>query len=367
MGDLPELKQLPLAALHARLGARFAPFAGYEMPVQYAGILAEHKHTRSAASVFDVSHMGQARLEGGLEALERLVPSSLATLPVGRMRYTVLLNELGGVVDDLMVYRAGEDSLHLVLNAGRKNFDIQYLTKNLTAGTLTPLPDLTLLALQGPQAAAVLAPLVPASAALTFLSGMTSSVLGAPALITRSGYTGEDGFEISLPATAAAELLEKLLADARVQPAGLGARDTLRLEAGLALYGQDLSESISPIEAGLAWVVDKRRREGGGFLAADTVLGHLKAGAPRSRIGLVAAPGSAPVRAGSLVFAEDNGGKAVGKITSGSFSPTLGYPIALALVESAAVMLPAFFAEVRGERIHLTPGRTPFVPTRYVK
>jgi aminomethyltransferase len=278
------LQTTPLDGLHRTLGAKLVPFAGYAMPVQYpSGILAEHTWTRSHAGLFDVSHMGQVRLDGSgaAAALERLVPGDIAGLKPQRMRYTVFTNDTGGILDDLMVTNAG-DHLFLVVNAACKTADIAHLQTHLARDcTVTPLPERALLALQGPEAAAVLAAHAPDAAKLAFMAGAPFAVGGLPCFVTRSGYTGEDGFEISVANADAERLARLLLGDARVKPIGLGARDSLRLEAGLCLYGHDIDTTTTPIEADLAWAIQKRRREGGGFPGAGVILKQLAEGAPR--------------------------------------------------------------------------------------
>ncbi|HVH81404.1 MAG TPA: glycine cleavage system aminomethyltransferase GcvT [Stellaceae bacterium] len=322
------LRQTPLHALHLAHGAKMVPFAGYEMPVQYkAGIIAEHLHTRAQAGLFDVSHMGQAALHGVTAAmLETLMPGDIAALPEDRMRYTLLLNDEGGIIDDLMVIRAG-GGLQLVVNAATKEGDVARLRGRLGSAAEVELrDDLALLALQGPQAAAVLARLVdPGVATMPFLSCAQMGEM----FITRSGYTGEDGFEISLAADRAAELAERLLAEPEVLPIGLGARDTLRLEAGLCLYGHDIDETTTPVAAGLAWTIGKRRREGGGFPGAERILKELRDPPPRRRVG-IRPDGRAPAREGSAIV--DPQGNLIGEVTSGGFGPSLNAPIAMGYV-----------------------------------
>lgn len=367
MADLaPDLKTTPLAALHAELGARMVPFAGYAMPVQYpTGILTEHAHTRVAASLFDVAHMGIAEITGPDPgaALERAVPAAIATLQPGRLRYTMLTNDAGGVEDDLMV-TAGSDRLTLVLNASRKAHDLTLLRDRLgPAVTVTARDDLALLALQGPQAEAALSRVIPGAAALTFMTGAPFSWDGQAVTISRSGYTGEDGFEIAVPAAAARGLAERLLAEPAVAPAGLGARDSLRLEAGLCLYGQDLTPEISPVEADLAWTIHRRRREQGGFPGADRILRELRDGPVRRRVGL-RPEGRMPVRAGAALVTAD--GVPAGTVTSGGFGGTVGGPIAMGLVSAADTALgTVVHAQVRGRAIACTVTDLPFVPHRY--
>ncbi len=360
------LQKTPLYSLHVALGARMVPFAGYEMPVQYpTGIVAEHLHTRSHAGLFDVSHMGQARLDGAgsAQALERLVPGDIQALNPDRMRYTLFTNAVGGILDDLMVTNLG-NHLHLVVNAACKADDIAHLKRELEpAVAVTPLPDRALLALQGPGAAEVLGRLAPEVKAMAFMTAATHKLAEIPCLITRSGYTGEDGFEISLPADAAERLARRLLAEPEVKPIGLGARDTLRLEAGLCLYGHDIDTSTTPVEADLGFALAKRRRAAGGFLGADVILRQLREGSARKRVG-IRPEGRAPARDGTEI--RDAGGATVGKITSGGFGPSIDGPIAMGYVASAdAALGTAVSLMVRGT---LRPARIvplPFVPHRY--
>jgi aminomethyltransferase len=370
------LGRTPLHALHARLGARMVPFAGYEMPVQYpSGILKEHLHTRAAAGLFDVSHMGQIALRPRsgrpadvAGALETLVPGDIAGLPVGRQRYTMFTNATGGVLDDLMVSNFG-DRLMLVVNAARKAFDEAHLRAHLSvACEIEPLPDHALVALQGPAAEAALAPLAPAVKEMRFMDVRSITLLGEPCTVARSGYTGEDGFEISVPAQAATALCETLLREPSVLPAGLGARDSLRLEAGLCLYGSDLDETTTPVEAALEWTIPASRRAGGrragGFPGADTILRQLAEGAPRRRAGL-RPEGRAPVRGGVPLFHTQSDTAAVGVVTSGGFGASLNAPIAMGYV-AGAVTVPGtrLFAEVRGKRHAVLVCALPFVPKR---
>ena len=331
------LQRTPLYALHRDLGAKLVPFAGYEMPVQYpAGILAEHLHTRSKAGLFDVSHMGQLRLRGAgaAAALETLCPGDIQALGRLRQRYTLFTNERGGILDDLMVTNAG-DHLFVVVNAGCKANDIAHLRRHLEPGvTVEVLAEHALLALQGPQAVSVIARLAPALTTMKFMSAAAVMLDGAPCFVTRSGYTGEDGFEISVPAERAERLAKRLLAEPEVAPIGLGARDSLRLEAGLCLYGHDIDETTTVIEADLAWAYHKRRRVEGGFPGAAILQRQLAAGAPRKRVGILP-DGRAPAREHTPITA---GGRQIGEITSGGFGPTIGGPVAMGYVaaESAA-------------------------------
>jgi aminomethyltransferase len=366
--DTAPLKRTPLDELHRARGARMVAFAGYEMPVQYpAGIIAEHRHTRAQAGLFDVSHMGQIRLHGAAaaRALEALVPGDLQALAPGRMRYTLLLNEAGGILDDLMATRL-DDGLMLVVNAARKDADFAYLAAHLDrAVTIEPRFDCALLALQGPAAAAVLARHVAGISDMPFMSAAEVSLAGAQAFVTRSGYTGEDGFEISLPAGDAVAVAERLLAEPEVAPIGLGARDTLRLEAGLCLYGHDIDETTTPIEAGLAWTIGKRRREESGFPAAATVLRQLAEGPHRRRVGILP-DGRAPAREGAAIVDPDD--NPIGRVTSGGFGPTVGGPIAMGYVEAGQAAEGARLAlVVRDVPRPAHVARLPFVPTRYYR
>jgi aminomethyltransferase len=353
------------------------PFAGYDMPVQYpTGIIKEHLHTRAAAGLFDVSHMGQIALRprSGLvadaaRALERLVPIDVLGLAPGRQRYGIFTNASGGVLDDLMIANMG-DRLVLVVNAARKEADEAHLRSHLAdACHIDVMADRALLALQGPQAEAVLALLAPDVRAAKFMDVLSVSLIGASATISRSGYTGEDGFEISIAADKAEALSVALLANAAVAPIGLGARDSLRLEAGLCLYGSDLDEGISPVEAALEWAVQKVRRQGGaragGFPGADTILAQIQNGARRRRVGLKP-EGPAPVRAGAPLFMAEADATAVGAVTSGGFGVSLNVPIATGLVPTPqSTPGTRLFAEVRGKRLPMRVCELPFVPLHY--
>ena len=339
MNDNPagSLKRTPLYALHRELGARIVPFAGYEMPVQYpTGILAEHAQTRTAAGLFDVSHMGQVRLtarpgDNAAKALETMVPADIAGLQPGQQRYTQFTNDQGGILDDLMVTSTG-DHLLLVVNAACKDPDLAHLQKHLSAACeIEPMFARGLLALQGPLAAQVLARLAPQVAGLKFMTGAFVVIDGARCYVTRSGYTGCDGFEISTPADAADAIARRLLAQPEVKPIGLGARDSLRLEAGLCLYGHDIDTSTTPIEANLLWSIGKERRTHGGFPGASTIQKQIAEGAPRKRVGLLP-EGKTIAREGAEIAM---GGKIVGKVTSGGFSPSLGRAIAMGYLERA--------------------------------
>jgi aminomethyltransferase len=366
--DLP-LEALPLDVWHRARGARMVPFAGYEMPIQYEGIVAEHNWTRENAGLFDVSHMGQLLLSGpDLDAaVEAVLPIDLSTLKLGQQRYSLLLDEDGGVLDDLMVSRWPE-ALYLVVNGATKWDDMGTLREALPDDiTLNYLDDRALLALQGPKAADALARHVTGKyplSALTFMKFGLFEIAGHEATIARAGYTGEDGFEISLPAEAAAEVADLLCAEPEVKPIGLGARDSLRLEAGLPLYGHDMSPETSPIEAGLIFGINKRRRTEGGFPGADRIIREINEGTARKWVGLKL-DGRLPAREGAEVF---TGADKVGTVTSGGFSPTLQAPIAMAYVASdhAAIGTP-LEVEVRGKRLAATVSPTPFVPHRYFR
>lgn len=364
------LLETPLGALHRALGGRMVPFAGHAMPVQYsAGIMAEHLHCRAAAALFDVSHMGQAELvgEGAAEALERLTPADVQGLKPGRQRYALLTTEAGGIFDDFMVANLG-DRLFLVVNAGRKAEDFARIAAALPAGVaLRPLPDRALLALQGPAAVMAIAPLAPALPGLSFMGVAETTVAGIPALASRSGYTGEDGFEISVPAERAEALAKALLALPGVQPAGLGARDSLRLEAGLCLYGNDIGETTSPVEAALTWTIGKRRRMAWDFPGAARVRAELADGAARLRVGLKP-EGRQPARAHTPVHAPKGEalGEAVGEVTSGGFGPSASGPVAMGYVARAHAGDGTPLAlMVRGRALPARVAPLPFVPHRY--
>ncbi|HUC70612.1 MAG TPA: glycine cleavage system aminomethyltransferase GcvT [Stellaceae bacterium] len=362
----PPLKRTPLYSLHQSLGARMVPFAGYEMPVHYpAGILAEHLHTRAAAGLFDVSHMGQLRLVGAdpATALETLVPGDINGLGPMRMRYTLLLNGAGGILDDLMATRLG-DGLFLVVNAATKNADCTHLRDHLDGiVTIERLDERALLALQGPWAAAVLSRLAEGVAELPFMTAAEVALDGHRCLVTRSGYTGEDGFEISLPAAGAQALAERLLAEPEVKPVGLGARDSLRLEAGLCLYGHDIDETTTPVEADLGWAIGKRRRDEGGFPGAAVILRQLAQGPARKRVG-IRPDGRAPAR--ELTPIADSAGAGIGQVTSGGFGPSAAAPVAMGYVDAAhAAQGTPLRLIVRGTARPARVARLPFVPHRY--
>ncbi len=367
------LKRTPLHALHVELGARMVPFAGYDMPVQYpAGIIAEHQHTRAGAGLFDVSHMGQIRLRAGdgdvaaaAAALETLVPGDIQGLPPLRQRYTLLTNDAGGILDDFMVSNAG-DHLFLVVNAANKDADLAHLEGRLAGRCkVTAATDRALLALQGPQAAAVLGRFARHAMTMPFMSVDDLMIDGIACFVSRSGYTGEDGFEISVAADQAEALARRLLAEAEVRPTGLGARDSLRLEAGLALHGQDIGPSTTPIEAGLAWAVPKRRRAEGGFPGAEIMLRQLAEGALRRRVGILP-EGRQPARAHTEI--QDMSGRTVGELTSGGFGPTIGGPVAMGYVEtSLAAPGTALNLMMRGKALPAKVAAMPFVPHRYYR
>lgn len=366
------LLETPLAALHRDLGGRMVPFAGYAMPVQYpAGIMAEHLHCRSAAALFDVSHMGQAELvgEGAAAALEALTPADVQGLKPGRQRYALLTTDEGGIFDDFMVANLGSpggDRLFLVVNASRKAEDLARIAAALPAGvTLRPLPDRALLALQGPQAVAAIATLAPGIAALPFMGFGAFDIAGTPALVSRSGYTGEDGVEVSVPAERAEHFAKALLALPGVQPAGLGARDSLRLEAGLCLYGNDIDETTSPVEANLTWTIGKRRRTEWNFRGADRVRAELDNGPARLRVG-IRPEGRQPARGHTPVHAP--GGAPIGEITSGGFGPSANAPVAMGYVAraQAADGTPVELM-VRGKPLSARIAPLPFIPHRYAR
>ncbi|MBN34444.1 MAG: glycine cleavage system protein T [Rhodospirillaceae bacterium] len=370
--DQTELLTTPLDALHREQGARMVPFAGYDMPVQYpTGILTEHKHTRAAAGLFDVSHMGQVRitasnggsLEEAARALEALVPADIVNLKPGRIRYTQFTNAQGGILDDLMVTAMG-DHLYLVVNAGCKAADVAHMEAHLADSCeIEVLSSRALIALQGPQAVEVFARLVPDAAALSFMQSATWDLDGHRLLVSRSGYTGEDGLEISVPGGAAEELVRRLLAEEEVAPIGLGARDSLRLEAGLCLYGHDIDAITTPVEAALTWSIQKRRREEGGFPGAETIQRQLADGPGRLRVG-VRPEGRAPVREGATI--RNTSGDDIGVVTSGGFGGTVGGPVAMGYVAEAhaAVGTPVEL-DLRGKGVPAAVAALPFVPNGY--
>ena len=372
------LQQTPLHALHLKLGARMVPFAGYAMPVNYpGGVIAEHRQCRASAALFDVSHMGQLRLVGAdaAAALETLVPVDIVDLAAGRQRYALFTNASGGLLDDLMVTRPrpeesarGFGDLFLVVNAACKAADTRHLVTHIGHRCqVVAMPERALLALQGPKAVQALSRLNAGVARLVFMTGGVFELNGHTCFVTRSGYTGEDGFEISVPADAAVALAEALLAQPEVAPAGLGARDTLRLEAGLCLYGHDINEQTSPVEAGLTWAIQKVRRAGGaregGYPGAAAIDKQLAGGAPSKRVGLVGLE-RVPVREGTPIFDAHN--RRIGTVTSGTVPPTVNQPVAMAyLTQNHALAHHEVFAEVRGKRVPMRVTPLPFTPHRY--
>ena len=378
------LKTTPLDGLHRALGARMVAFAGYAMPVQYdltgdmaarcrGGVLAEHLHCRSQAALFDVSHMGQALLtgSGAAKALEALVPGDVAGLKPGRQRYTLLTNEQGGIIDDFMVANVsnvsgGDDTLALVVNASCKDNDFAHIAAAMPAGVQLVLqPDRGLLALQGPMATAVLERLSPGVSGMAFMAVASVPIGGIQCLISRSGYTGEDGFEISVAADQAEDLAKLLLAEPEVAPAGLGARDSLRLEAGLCLYGNDIDTTTNPVEAALTWTISKRRKMDWDFLGAAAIRGILLDGPSRLRVGILP-DGRAPARAGTEIVDAD--GAVVGHVTSGGFGPSLNAPLAMGYVRAdLAVNGTPIALMVRGKALPARIAPTPFVPHRYIR
>jgi len=374
--DESPLLHTPLHALHVARGGKMVPFAGYEMPVQYAaGVLREHQHTRSAAGLFDVSHMGQlavraksGKVEDAALALERLVPQDIVAVAPGRQRYAQFTNTAGGMLDDLMVANFG-DHLFLVVNAACKTEDEAHLRAHLSdACVIESLADRALIALQGPKAEQVLADFADVTA-MRFMDSGPRKVAGMDCFVSRSGYTGEDGFEISVPAEHAEALVKSLLDNTDVLPIGLGARDSLRLEAGLCLYGHDIDATTTPVEGALEWSVQKSRRNGGaragGFPGAEEILAQFEKGAARRRVGL-RPEGRAPVREGAILFADATSSDPIGKVTSGGFGPNLNAPVAMGyLPSSLAATGTQIFAEVRGQRLPLLVAAMPFVPNTY--
>jgi aminomethyltransferase len=358
-------EKLPLDGWHRERGARMVPFAGYEMPVQYEGIMAEHLWTREHAGLFDVSHMGQLLVHGrGADAaLEKLLPADLQQLGDMKLKYSLLLDEDGGIIDDLMATRRGED-FYIVVNGATKHGDIEDLERRLPGEVVVDhMREQALLALQGPRAAEALERLVPGVSDLSFMQGRAFRALGQALWISRSGYTGEDGFEISVPAHAARDLADALVADEAVKPIGLGARDSLRLEAGLPLYGHDLDRDITPVMAGLTFAINKRRRVDGGFAGAMRILSELENGPPLKRVGFEV-EGRQPVREGALVL--DGEGSEVGRITSGGFSPSLQRPIAMGYVAAhLAEVGAALKLEQRSKLFDARVVAMPFVPHKY--
>src|SRR6266700_2613575 len=375
--DRNSLNRTPLYGLHVASGGKMVPFAGYEMPVQYApGVLREHLHTRGSAGLFDVSHMGQialraksGRVEDAGRALERLVPQDILGIAPGRQRYAQFTDEAGGILDDLMVANFG-DHLFLVVNAACKVADEAHLRQHLTdTCVIEPLVDRALIALQGPKAEAALAKFCAEAPSMRFMDAGPRRVAGFECFVSRSGYTGEDGFELSVPAEHAEALAQNLLADGDVLPIGLGARDSLRLEAGLCLYGHDIDTTTTPVEAALEWSVQKSRRQGGaragGFPGAERILTHFDQGASRRRVGL-RTEGRAPVREGAWLFADAASSEQIGAVTSGGFGPSVNAPIAMGYLPSSHAAIGGLvFAELRGQRLPLRVAATPFVPNTY--
>ncbi len=372
---MADLKRTVLYDLHLRLGAKMVPFAGYEMPVQYPmGVLKEHLHTRSAAGLFDVSHMGQilltaksGKVADAALALERLVPVDVAGLAEGRQRYAMFTNDAGGILDDLMVANRG-DHLFVVVNAACKEADFAHLKAGLPDCDVGLIPDRALLALQGPGAEAALARLVPDVVDLKFMDVAIRQWDAAELWISRSGYTGEDGFEISVPDRFAVTLAERLLSMPEVAPIGLGARDSLRLEAGMCLYGHDIDEGTTPVEANLTWAIQKARRAGGaragGFPGSARILRELAEGPSRRRVGL-SPEGRAPMREGTEIFAGAEGGAPIGTVTSGGFGPSIERPMAMAYLPAGLSEGALVYGEVRGKRLPATIVPMPFQPNRY--
>lgn len=375
--DRDSLKTTPLHDLHVSLGGKMVPFAGYDMPVQYpAGVLKEHLHTRSQAGLFDVSHMGQialrpksGKVEDAARALERLVPQDIVAIAPGRQRYAQFTNANGGILDDLMVANFG-DHLFLVVNAACKEADEAHLRAHLSGDcVIDSLADRALIALQGPKAEAALAKLCAEAPDMKFMDAGPHRVAGIDCFVSRSGYTGEDGFEISVPVADAEHLAKALLDNPDVMPIGLGARDSLRLEAGLCLYGHDIDTATTPVEAALEWSVQKSRRTGGmragGFPGAEKILAHFDNGASRRRVGL-RTEGRAPVREGALLFADATSSQPIGQVTSGGFGPTLNAPVAMGYVPTSLSALGTqLFAEVRSQRLAVQVAAMPFVKNTY--
>ncbi|MBT9370177.1 glycine cleavage system aminomethyltransferase GcvT [Rhizobium sp. CSW-27] len=374
--DTGQLLTTPLHSLHLSLGARMVPFAGYDMPVQYAaGVLKEHLHTRTRAGLFDVSHMGQVIVKAdsgayadAAAALEKLVPVDILGLKEGRQRYGFFTDENGGILDDLMITNRG-DHLLVVVNAACKAADLAHMQAHLAGCSVTLLDDRALIALQGPAAETVLATLAPEVAAMKFMDVRDVALAGAACIVSRSGYSGEDGYEVSVPAAKAEKLARALLAHEACEAIGLGARDSLRLEAGLCLYGNDIDTTTSPIEASLDWAIQKARKAGGeregGFPGADRILGQLANGTERRRVGLKP-EGKAPVRAHAKLFADADGAKEIGEVTSGTFGPSVEGPVAMGYVPTAfASAGTQVFAEVRGKYLPVTVAALPFITPTY--
>ncbi|WP_375255941.1 glycine cleavage system aminomethyltransferase GcvT [Yoonia sp.] len=371
---MSDLFHTPLHDLHVALGAKMVPFAGYAMPVQYSmGVLQEHLHTRSKAGLFDVSHMGQVTITGAnyravATALEALIPVDIRGLNQDRQRYGFFTNDAGGILDDLMLANRG-DHIFMVVNAGCKADDIAHMKASLSGVTVTEITDRALLALQGPAAETVLSALEPKAASMRFMDVATLSLAGAVCWVSRSGYTGEDGYEISVPAAQANALARELLAHADVAPIGLGARDSLRLEGGLCLYGHDIDTDTTPTQASLNWAIQKVRRSDGdrpgGFPGADVILAELSHGSASKRVGLLP-EGRAPMREGVPLFAQADDETPVGTITSGGFGPSVGMPIAMGYLPTEhAIKGGTVFGELRGKRLPLTITSLPFTPANF--
>lgn len=377
MDSTTRFKRTPLTALNKALGGKMVDFAGYEMPVQFApGLMKEHLHTRAKAGLFDVSHMGQAilrprsgRVDDAAVALERLVPVDVLGLKPGRQRYGLFTDMRGGILDDLMIANRG-DRLFIVINAACKEQDVAHLRAHLSKDCeIEELTGRGLIALQGPVAESALAKLAPEVAAMAFMDVIEVPILGSPCIVSRSGYSGEDGYEISVPATHAEALAKALLENPDVHPIGLGARDSLRLEAGLCLYGNDIDTTTTPVAAALEWAIQKVRRTGGaragGFPGAEVILPEFECGAPRRRVGL-APEGRAPIRAGAELFADEATTEPIGRVTSGGFSPTLEGPIAMGYVAAGlSESGTRLFGELRGKRLPVAVATLPFINPRY--
>ncbi len=374
--DTAQLKRTPLYDLHLSLGAKMVPFAGYDMPVQYpAGVLKEHLQTREKAGLFDVSHMGQVilrarsgRVEDAALALEKLVPVDILGIKAGRQRYGFFTDENGGILDDLMITNRG-DHLLVVVNAACKDADVAHMKAKLADTCEVELLDRALLALQGPKAETVLASLSPDIASMKFMDVRDATIAGIACIVSRSGYSGEDGFEISVPADRAVDLANALLAHPDCEPIGLGARDSLRLEAGLCLYGNDIDTTTSPVEGAIEWAIQKARRKGGaregGFPGADRILSELENGPARRRVGLKP-DGKAPVRSHAKIYSDENGTSEIGEVTSGTFGPSAGGPVAMGYLPSShATVGTTVYAEVRGKYLPMTVAALPFVTQTY--
>lgn len=367
---MADLRRTKLYDLHVAKGGKMVPYAGWEMPVQYPmGVMEEHLHTRAKAGLFDVSHMGQVILRGEnvAEALESLTPSAIIGLAEGKQKYALFTGDNGGILDDLMVANKG-DHLYLVVNASRADHDIEHLRKLEAKGITIEVLDRSLLALQGPAAASVMDRLIPGIGEMKFMDVAEFEWDGATVWAARAGYTGEDGFEVSVPNDKAAAFAEALLAEGEVALIGLGARDSLRLEAGMPLYGNDLDENTTPVQASLNWSIPKSRRLGGaregGFPGAEVILAELANGAKVKRVGL-RPEGRAPIREGTQIFATDEGGEPVGRVRSGGFGPSVGAPVATAEIRTDVPADAKLFAEVRGRRMPVALADLPFIPPQY--